>query len=151
GADMLIQGGFASIPFLAGGDERLVAMIATSQAVALAAPVDSSMPEDLVGGKLGTKLGSAYVYADLNYPEANGIDESEVELVNLDDGSQPPALINGDVDAILGFLQIAARAAEHPDFELLDTFRSDIFLTASNALVTEEPDAVEGVLRALIR
>ena len=69
--------------------------------VQMVATVDIQKPEDLIGKKIGTRTsGIGEVALDM-WLDKEGIDRSQVEIVNLAEEDQPIALANGNVDAII--------------------------------------------------
>jgi len=69
--------------------------------VQMVASVDITEPEDLKGKKVGTRIGGIGEVALHMWLDKNGIDRSDVEVLNLAEEDQPIALYNGNVQAII--------------------------------------------------
>jgi ABC-type nitrate/sulfonate/bicarbonate transport system substrate-binding protein len=62
-----------------------------------------SSVSDLEGKKIGVSLGTAQQFYLGRYLELNGVDQSQVTLVNVNFAEAPNALANGNVDAVITF------------------------------------------------
>jgi NitT/TauT family transport system substrate-binding protein len=70
-------------------------------------PADSDIktPKDLAGKTVAITAGSAQFQQWPAFLKGAGVDESKIQVVNLDPAGVPAALINNKVDAIAGFAQ----------------------------------------------
>ncbi|AWB87659.1 ABC transporter substrate-binding protein [Mycetocola zhujimingii] len=111
--------------------------------------------EDLKGLKVGVPSGSSQTTMLPLFLKANGLSESDVNLVNMPNTSMVPALLQGEVDAILGSIdsyriQLEAQGAELDTFTFADngvpTVSTSIF--ASNDYMEENPDIVKAFIAA---
>jgi NitT/TauT family transport system substrate-binding protein len=94
-----------NFPFVAarGGDVKAIAEYARSDRQFAAVGVGINGPQDLVGKRVGTQLGTSPEYYYRLYLEKYGIDPASVELVNIQFAQLVPALLNKDIDAYFAF------------------------------------------------
>lgn len=113
---------------------------------------------DLKGKKVGVPAGSSQVTMLPLFLEANDIDPSEVDLLNMPPSSMVPALLQGQVDAILGSvddygIQIKAQGAEIDRYMFADhgvpTVSTSIF--ASNDYIEQNPDVLRKFIAASLK
>lgn len=111
--------------------------------------------DDLKGLRIGVPSGSSQTTMLPLFLTANGLSESDVDLVNMPNTSMVPALLQGEVDAILGSIdsyriQLEAQGAELDTFTFADngvpTVSTSIF--ASNDFLESNPDVVEEFIAA---
>ncbi len=69
-------------------------------------------PKDLIGKTIATRVGSTGSWFIAEYLGKNGIDESEVEIINLDTQTLPTALCQGDIAAFFIWEPFGTRALE---------------------------------------
>jgi ABC-type nitrate/sulfonate/bicarbonate transport system substrate-binding protein len=69
-------------------------------------------PKDLIGKTIATRVGSTGSWFISEYLGKNGIEESQVEVINLDTNVLPTALCQGDVAAIFIWEPFGTRALE---------------------------------------
>lgn len=67
-------------------------------------------PKDLVGKKIGTRLGSTGSYFVDIYLKKNGIDRRQVDVLNLETSALVPALDRGDIEAFFIYEPFPTRA-----------------------------------------
>lgn len=114
-------------------------------------------PEDLVGKSVGATSGEAPLQLLPAYLGANGVDADQVDVINIDPAAKISALLQGRVDAIVGYsssdLPIAEGEApgqlnvqHYADFGVV-TMSNGII--TSNEMVSDNPDLVEGFVRAV--
>lgn len=118
-------------------------------------------PEDLVGKKLGAPVFDAPRKLFPAFAEATGIDGSKVEWISMDPPLREPMLLRGDVDAISGFyftslLNLRAQGVGLEDLNVLryEDYGLDFYgngLIASQALMDNNPEALKGFLRAVVK
>lgn len=126
--------------------------------VAALAESDITEPSDLAGKTIGISVGGA-ITEDLValFLDAAGVDSGAVDVIGMDSSAKSPALVNGDVDAIF-----ANTTAQMPQFEEMGVDISGIMLgdyvsllsysiVANGDLLEEEPEVVEGFVRATLR
>ena len=114
--------------------------------------------KDLAGKKVGVPSGSSQTTMLPLFLAANGLKESDVTLINMPATAMVPALLQGQVDAILGSIdayqiQLEAQGAELDNFRFADhgvpTVSTSIF--GSNAYVKENPDVVKKFIAASLK
>jgi ABC-type nitrate/sulfonate/bicarbonate transport system substrate-binding protein len=129
----------------------LIGQVARSEkGIQLIGPTSIKDSADLKGKKIATNLGSTTEYYLQKYLKENNL-ANDVKLINLDPGSQVAALIRGDVDAIVSFLEVGVRALQSDRHHLIAGWGSSLMLAATRQFANTEPDAVQGTLRALQR
>jgi ABC-type nitrate/sulfonate/bicarbonate transport system substrate-binding protein len=153
GAEMLEAGEMPAMLFVNrnAGSTALIAQVAqSSKGIQLIGPTNIKGPADLKGKKIATNLGSTTEYYLTKYLSDNKL-AGQVTVINLDPGSQVPALIRGDVDAIVSFLEVGVRVLSSDRYHLIDAWGSSLMLAATTKFADSQPEAVEGILRALKR
>lgn len=153
GAEMLEAGDMPAMLFVnrTAGQTVLLGQVAQSaKGIQLIGPKTIRGPADLRGKKIATNLGSTTEYYLTKYLKENGLTD-HVTVINLDPGSQVPALIRGDVDAIVSFLEVGVRALSNDRYHLVDSWGSDLMLAGSKRFVEANPQTVQAILRALKR
>lgn len=114
--------------------------------------------KDLVGKKVGVPSGSSQTTMLPLFLRANGLKESDVNLINMPSTAMVPALLQGQVDAILGSIdayqiQLEAQGADLDNYRFADygvpTVSTSIF--ASNAYIKENPDVVRKFIAASLK
>lgn len=114
--------------------------------------------KDLAGKKVGVPSGSSQTTMLPLVLKAMGLKESDVNLINMPATAMVPALLQGQVDAILGSIdsyqiQLEAQGADLDNYLFADngvpTVSTSIF--ASNAYVKENPDVVKKFIAASLK
>jgi NitT/TauT family transport system substrate-binding protein len=114
--------------------------------------------KDLAGRKVGVPSGSSQTTMLPLFLQANGLKESDVTLINMPVTSMVPALLQGQVDAILGSMdayqiQLEAQGAELVNFRFADygvpTVSTSIF--ATNDYLKKNPDVVKKFVAASLK
>lgn len=114
--------------------------------------------KDLAGRKVGVPSGSSQTTMLPLFLKANGLREADVTLINMPATSMVPALLQGQVDAILGSIdsyqiQLEAQGADLNNFRFADfgvpTVSTSIF--ASNAYIKDNPDVVKKFIAASLK
>ncbi|MDF2807612.1 MAG: sulfonate transporter substrate-binding protein [Cellulosimicrobium sp.] len=116
-------------------------------------------PADLVGKTVGGTPGDAMYGTFPAWLELNGVDPADVTVVNVDAAGKIAALIEGKVDAIQGFHHDQAPTIENQTGEEVDALPFADFgmnllgtgLVANEALVADDPELVEAMVRATSR
>ena len=62
-----------------------------------------NIPQDLIGKKIATTIGTSAHFFMVTFFALNGLDFSDVEIVNLKPQEMIEAIVNGDVDAIFAW------------------------------------------------
>jgi NitT/TauT family transport system substrate-binding protein len=118
-------------------------------------PVDD--PSDLLGDvQLGSKKGSATYQGLIVFLAANDIKLEDINLVDVGFGVQP--LLVGQVDALMGFTMNEPIEAETQGMDVYELLVADygvdaygLTLATNNEFMAENPELVEGFLRATQR
>jgi len=114
--------------------------------------------KDLVGRKVGVPTGSSQTTMLPLFLKANGLKESDVNLINMPATSMVPSLLQGQVDAILGSIdayqiQAEAQGAQLDVYRFADygvpTVSTSIF--ASNAFLKDNPEVVRKFIAASLK
>jgi NitT/TauT family transport system substrate-binding protein len=114
--------------------------------------------KDLAGKKVGVPSGSSQTTMLPLFLKANNLKESDMTLMNMPPASMVPALLQGQVDAILGSvdayqIQLEAQGAQLDNYRFADygvpTVSTSIF--ASDAFLKENPDLVKKFIAASLK
>jgi len=116
-------------------------------------------PADLVGKTVGGTPGDAMYGTFPAWLELNGVDPADVNVVNVDAAGKIAALIEGKVDAIQGFHHDQAPTIENQTGQEVEALPFADFgmnllgtgLVANEALIAEDPELVEAMVRATSR
>ncbi len=122
--------------------------------LSLADGANIATPEDLIGKRIGVQDSNASVFAALL--AANGIDESELEIVPVD--FDPTPLMNGEVDGFMAYLTNEALTVEMEGYEVTNLayaenglpYVAETFTTTDDYLA-ENPELVKAFLIAEIK
>lgn len=152
-ADVLEAGDMPAMIFAERGEGAAVIagqVARTEKGIQLIGPSSIRGPADLKGKKIATIFGATNEYYTRKYIREKGL-EGQVTIINLDPGSQVPALLRGDVDAIVTFSAFGVRLLSSDKYRLIDAWPSSMMLVVSKKFADSQAAAVEGVLRALQR
>jgi NitT/TauT family transport system substrate-binding protein len=114
--------------------------------------------KDLAGKKVGVPAGSSQTTMLPLLWKANGLKESDMTLINMPPASMVPALMQGQVDAILGSMdsyeiQLNSLGAKTDNYRFADhgvpTVSTSIF--ASNAFIKDNPDVLRKFIAASLK
>src|SRR4029453_7996622 len=114
--------------------------------------------KDLAGKKVGVPSGSSQTTMLPLFLKANNLKESDMTLLNMPPASMVPALLQGQVDAILGSMdayeiQAEAQGAQLDTYRFADygvpTVSTSIF--ASDQFLKENPDVVKKFIAASLK
>lgn len=114
--------------------------------------------KDLTGRKVGVPSGSSQTTMLPLFLKANGLKESDVNLINMPPTSMVPSLLQGQVDAILGSIdayqiQLEAQGADLDIYRFADfgvpTVSTSIF--GSNEYIKDNPDVVKRFIAASLK
>lgn len=115
-------------------------------------------PKDLIGKKVGVPAGSSQVTMLPLFLKANGLKESDINMINMPPTSMVPSLLQGQVDAILGSIdsyqiQVEAQGATVDVYRFADygvpTVSTSIF--ATNSYLASNPDIVKRFVAASLK
>jgi ABC-type nitrate/sulfonate/bicarbonate transport system substrate-binding protein len=152
-ADVLEAGDMPAMLLAAGanGNAKIIAQVARSaHAIQLIGSTSIKGPADLKGKTIATIFGATNEYYIRKYLKESGI-EGQVKVINLDPGSQVPALLRGDVAAIVTFLSFGVQVLRNPKFHIIESWPSSLMLVVSKTFADTRPAAVDSVLQALQR
>ena len=114
--------------------------------------------KDLAGKKVGVPSGSSQTTMLPLFLKANNLKESDVNLINMPATAMVPALLQGQVDAILGSIdayqiQLEAQGAQLDNFMFathgVPTVSTSIF--ASDSFIKENPEVVRKFIAASLK
>ncbi|RYX98010.1 MAG: transporter substrate-binding domain-containing protein [Comamonadaceae bacterium] len=114
--------------------------------------------KNLNGRKVGVPSGSSQTTMLPLFLKANGLKESDVTLINMPSTAMVPALLQGQVDAILGStdsyrIQLEAQGADLDNYLFADngvpTVSTSIF--ASNDFIKANPDLLKKFIAASLK
>ena len=139
--------------------------IGGSQQVVLGPNTVVDSPKDLEGKKIGMAAGAGVGMAITSMCEEYGVDCSKITLVNLQPPDQIPALLRGDIDAMaiwnpyaLAGVKAGGRLYFSGNKSYIDGEEKTVNymyldggLIVNGAFLTENPETVKAVMRALIR
>lgn len=146
-----------------GQDIKAVYMLYDAPPFSVFTLADSGIesPADMVGRSLGAPVFDASYQLFPAFAHETGIDESQVERINMDVPLRETMLVTGEVDMISGhffssMLDLKAKGVAEEDIRyfLYADFGLDFYgnaVIASGAFIEEHPEAVAGFNRALAR
>jgi NitT/TauT family transport system substrate-binding protein len=114
--------------------------------------------KDLAGRKVGVPSGSSQTTMLPLFLKANNLKESDLTLMNMPPTAMVPALLQGQVDAILGSMdayqiQLEAQGAQLDNYRFADygvpTVSTSIF--ANETYIKENPDVVRKFIAASLK
>src|SRR3954451_8561889 len=114
--------------------------------------------KDLAGKKVGVPSGSSQTTMLPLFLKANGLKESDMTLMNMPPTAMVPALLQGQVDAILGSMdayqiQLEAQGAQLDNYRFADygvpTVSTSIF--ANDAFIKDNADVVRKFIAASLK
>lgn len=114
--------------------------------------------KDLTGKKVGVPSGSSQTTMLPLFLKANNLKETDVNLINMPAASMVPALLQGQVDAILGSIdayqiQAEAQGAQLDNYRFADygvpTVSTSIF--ANETFIKENPDLIRKFIAASLK
>jgi NitT/TauT family transport system substrate-binding protein len=118
-----------------------------------------SAPEDLRGRKIGAAPGESPLTLLPAYLAANGMSESDVEVVSMDAAAKLPALYEGRVDALVGFApsEVPIMAQSAPEPVAVQYYADHGVISISSGIIAhddtiaERPEVVAAFVRAVQR
>jgi len=113
-----------------------------------------TIPQDLMGKKVATSIGTTAHFFMAAFLGMNGIDAADVEIVDLRPGEMVEAIVNGDVDAIFAWEPNVSQAAERLGDNALMLpsnvgYMATFNLAATNHFIENNPELLAGMVRAL--
>ncbi len=107
---------------------------------------------DLRGAAIGFVLNSNAHYTLLRTLAADGLDESQVELVAMEISQMPGALHRGEIDAFAGWEPtVTVSLIRHPASRVMHRNLSSGYLYFRKQFAQEQPEAVRHIVAAEIR
>ena len=127
--------------------------------VVVLADSDIKSPKDLEGKSIAITPGSAQFQQWPAYVKGCGLDAGKIRVVSIDPAGTPPALINGQVPAIAGFVQGQAPSVEIRGGKKTRAFwYADCGVTAEsngiivhNDLIKEDPGLIRTFVAASLK
>ncbi len=113
-----------------------------------------SDPQDLIGKKAATTIGTSAHFYMATFLGLNGIDAADVETVDLRPGEMVEAIVNGEVDAIFAWEPNVSQVAQRLGDKalMLPSMVGYMFtfnLAAKNHFIENNPELLAGMIRAL--
>jgi len=117
---------------------------------------DINIPQDLVGKKVATTIGTTAHFFMSVFLTLNGIDVSDVEIVNMKPGEMVEAIVNGDVDAICAWEPNVLNAAKNlgDNAIILPSdvgYKATFNLVTMNGYIENNPELIRNVIKALVK
>jgi ABC-type nitrate/sulfonate/bicarbonate transport system substrate-binding protein len=113
--DIVASGELPSVSYWASTDKNYRTIFAISReakAEIAMAKREITKPQDLIGKIVATRVGSTGSWLLSEYLARGGVDESKVQVKNLETQILPTALCNGDIDAFFIWQPFGTRAKE---------------------------------------
>jgi len=113
-------------------------------------------PQDLIGKKVATTIGTTAHFFMSVFLTLNGIDVSDVEIVNMKPGEMVVAIVNGDVDAICAWEPKVLNAAKNlgDNAIILPSdvgYKATFNLVTMNDYIENNPELIRNVIKALVK
>lgn len=113
-----------------------------------------SDPQDLIGKKVATTIGTTAHFFMATFLGLNGIDAADVEIVDLKPDEMVEAIVKGDVDAIFAWEPTVSQAAERlgGNARMLPSsvgYMATFNLAARNDFIESNPELLTGIISAL--
>jgi len=123
----------------------------------LTARAEIKRPEDFIGKKIGSALGSVTDYCFDKYFEKNGIDKSKVTYVNVAAPESVPLLEKGDISAFFFWEPWPSKAVEVSGNKVhilgssaqLGVYAAKLFIAVPRTYAEKNPETVKNFLKAL--
>jgi len=115
-----------------------------------------SDPQDLIGKKVATTIGTTAHFFMSVFFTLNGIDVSDVEIIDMKPGELSEAIVNGDVDAICVWEPNALNAAKSlgDNAIILPSdvgYQATFNLATMNDYIENNPELIRNVIKALVK
>lgn len=153
----------ADTPIVTNSFERndfavLVTILDSAQHAKALARKDSNIntPQDLVGKKVATTIGTTAHFFMVTFFTSNGIDTSDVEVVNLKPGEMVEAITSGDVDAIFAWEPniLKSQKSLGDNAIVLPSrvgYEATFNLVAMNKFIEDHPESIRKIIKALAK
>jgi NitT/TauT family transport system substrate-binding protein len=123
----------------------------------LTARAEIKKPEDFIGKKIGSALGSVTDYCFDKYFEKNKVDKSKVTYINVAAPESVPLLDKGDIVAFFFWEPWPSKAIEVSGSKVhilgssaqLGVYASKLFMAAPRTYAEKNPETIKGFLKAL--
>jgi len=117
---------------------------------------DINIPQDLVGKKVATTIGTTGHFFMASFLTLNGIDVSDVELIDMKPGEMVEAIANGDVDAICTWEPNLLNAIKSlgDNAIILSSevgYEATFNLATMNDYIENNPELIRNVIKALAK
>ena len=115
-----------------------------------------STPQDLIGKKLATTIGTTAHLFMSRFFILNGLDTADVEIVNMKPGEMVEAIVNGDVDAIFTWEPNILKAQESLGDNAIVLpsivgYQATFNLVSKNDFIENNPELITRIIRALAK
>ncbi len=115
-----------------------------------------NIPQDLVGKKVATTIGTTAHFFTAVFLTVNRIDISDVEIVNMKPGEMVEAIVNGDVDAIFAWEPNILRAVKSLGDNVIVLpsevgYEATFSLVAMNDYIETNPELIRKITKALAK
>jgi ABC-type nitrate/sulfonate/bicarbonate transport system substrate-binding protein len=115
-----------------------------------------SSPQDLIGKKIGTTIGTTAHFSMVTFFIINSLDIDDVEIVNMKPKEMIDAIVGGDVDAIFAWEPNIYNAQESlgDNGVLLPSdvgYEQTFNLISKNDFIENNPELLKKILRALVK
>jgi len=113
-------------------------------------------PQDLIGKKVATTIGTTAHLFTVTFFTLNGLDTADVEIVDLKPGEMVEAIANGDVDAIFAWEPNISRAQEILGDNAIALpsvvgYPAKFNLASKNDFIENNPELITRIIRALAK
>jgi len=117
---------------------------------------DINTPQDLIGKKVATTIGTTAHFFLVVFFAFNRIDTSDVEIVDLKPGEMVEAIVNGDVDAIFAWepnILKSQKILEDNAIVLpsMVGYMATFNLASKNDFIENNPQLIRKIIKALIK
>jgi len=117
---------------------------------------DINTPQDLIGKKVATTIGTTAHFFMSAFLTLNGIDVSDVEIIDMKPGETVAAIVNGDVDAICAWEPNVLNAAKSLGDNAIMLpgdvgYQATFNLVAMNDYIEKNPQLIRNVIKALAK
>jgi len=157
------MGTVADTPIVTNSFERndfavLVTILDSARHAKALARKDSniSTPQDLVGKKVATTIGTTAHFFLVTFFTLNGIDTSDVEIVDLRPGEMVVAITSGNVDAIFAWEPniLESQKSLGDNAIVLSSrvgYEATFNLTTKNDFIENHPESIRKIIKALAK
>ena len=113
-------------------------------------------PQDLIGKKVATTIGTTAHFFMITFLTFNGLDTSDVEIINLKPEEMAEAIVNGEVDAIFAWepnILKSQKSLEGNAIMLPSNvgYMATFNLVSKNDFIENNPQLTRKIIKALIK